>query len=139
MNLFTAQLWKFNNDGTLQNKLLGNWQFYRNTWIIPEIGEIGFIESMQTGVLSLSDNPNSKEIVVMEEKDDENPDQKWQRGPDNKDGFFKIKNMKTHSFLSAKTPTQTITGKGPFKYYLSKIVGGWVRLNAYVFLHGWWV
>ena len=29
--------------------------------------------------------------------------------------------------------------KGPFKYYVSKIVGGWVRSNAYVCLHGGWV
>ena len=28
------------------------------------------------------------------------------------------------------------TGKGPFKYYVSKIVGGWVWPNAYVCLHG---
>ena len=111
MNLFTAQLWKFNDDGMLQNQLLGNWQFYQNSWIIPVTGQIGFIESPQIGVLSLSDNPNTKEIVIMEEKDEENPDQKWQRGPNNKDGFFKIKNMKTNSFLSAKIPTQTITGK----------------------------
>ena len=29
--------------------------------------------------------------------------------------------------------------KGPFKYYVSKIVGGWVRPNAYVCLHSGWV
>ena len=29
--------------------------------------------------------------------------------------------------------------KGPFKYYVSKKVGGWGMLNAYVFLHGGWV
>ena len=26
--------------------------------------------------------------------------------------------------------------KGPFKYYVSKIVGGWAWPNAYVFLRG---
>ena len=29
--------------------------------------------------------------------------------------------------------------KGPFKYYVSKIVGGWVWPNAYVCLHSGWV
>ena len=29
--------------------------------------------------------------------------------------------------------------KGPFKYYVSKKVGGWGMPNAYVFLHGGWV
>ena len=29
--------------------------------------------------------------------------------------------------------------KGPFKYYLIKKVGGWVRPNAYVCLQGGWV
>ena len=29
--------------------------------------------------------------------------------------------------------------QGPFKYYVSKIVGGWGMPNAYVFLHGGWV
>ena len=29
--------------------------------------------------------------------------------------------------------------KGPFKYYVIKKVGGWVRPNAYVFLQGGWV
>ena len=28
---------------------------------------------------------------------------------------------------------------GPFKYYVSKIVGGWVWPNDYVCLHGGWV
>ena len=32
-----------------------------------------------------------------------------------------------------------IHNKGPFKYYVSKRVGGWVRPYAYVFLHGGWV
>ena len=29
--------------------------------------------------------------------------------------------------------------KGPFKYYVIKKVGGWVRPNAYVGLHDGWV
>ena len=29
--------------------------------------------------------------------------------------------------------------KGPFKYYVIKKVGGWVRPNAYVCLHSGWV
>ena len=29
--------------------------------------------------------------------------------------------------------------QGPFKYYVSKKVGGWGMPNAYVFLHGGWV
>ena len=29
--------------------------------------------------------------------------------------------------------------KGPFKYYVIKKVGGWVRPNAYVCLQGGWV
>ena len=29
--------------------------------------------------------------------------------------------------------------QGPFKYYVIEKVGGWVRPNAYVFLHGGWV
>ena len=29
--------------------------------------------------------------------------------------------------------------KGPFKYYVIKKVGGWVRPNAYVCLQGEWV
>ena len=32
-----------------------------------------------------------------------------------------------------------IINKGPFKYYVSKIVGGWVWPIAYVCLHGGWV
>ena len=28
---------------------------------------------------------------------------------------------------------------GPFKYYVSKKVGGWGMPNAYIFLHGGWV
>ena len=31
------------------------------------------------------------------------------------------------------------TTKGPFKYYVIKKVGGWVRPNAYVCLQGGWV
>ena len=30
-------------------------------------------------------------------------------------------------------------GKGPFKYYVIKKVGGWARPNTYVCLHGGWV
>ena len=30
-------------------------------------------------------------------------------------------------------------GNGPFKYYVSKKVGGWGMPNAYVCLHGGWV
>ena len=29
--------------------------------------------------------------------------------------------------------------KGPFKYYVSKKVGGWGMTNTYVCLHGGWV
>ena len=32
-----------------------------------------------------------------------------------------------------------ILHKGPFKYYVIKKVGGWVRSNAYVCLQGGWV
>ena len=32
-----------------------------------------------------------------------------------------------------------VPGKGPFKYYVIKIVGGWVWPNAYVCLHSEWV
>ena len=32
-----------------------------------------------------------------------------------------------------------LQAKGPFKYYVIKKVGGWVRPNAYVCLQGEWV
>ena len=32
-----------------------------------------------------------------------------------------------------------LQAKGPFKYYVIKKVGGWVRPNAYVCLQGGWV
>ena len=35
--------------------------------------------------------------------------------------------------------TVSIHDKGPFKYYVSKKVGGWGIQNAYVCLHGGWV
>ena len=34
---------------------------------------------------------------------------------------------------------RAILSKGPFKYYVIKKVGGWVRPNAYVCLQGGWV
>ena len=35
--------------------------------------------------------------------------------------------------------TSCFLSKGPFKYYVSKKVGGWGMPNAYVFLHSGWV
>ena len=93
-----------------------NWQFYNGDFVLPGVGQIGYIEASQEGsVLGLRNDTFSKETVILEEKKDENDpmvdEQKWLRCEPDTNGYFKLKNVKTISFLCALSTTETKTGK----------------------------
>ena len=89
-----------------------NWQFYHHHLAVPESGEIGYIENLESGrALTVIGDQYSRDTVILEDKfGEEDLDQKWQRGPEDENGFFKLKNLRNKSFLSISGETETITG-----------------------------
>ena len=111
-----AQLWKQTND-KLENKNEGvNWEFSRYLFSLPGEGEQGCIEvvngqnGLKTGeCLSLRYDVSGQVDVILEPKNAAIEDQVWQVIPSN-DGFFKLKNEKTQTFLSSSAVATLITG-----------------------------
>ena len=111
-----SQLWKKIN-AKLENKNEGvNWQFSRYFFSLPGEGEQGCIEivnsqnGMKTGeVMSLRYDVSGKVDVILEGKNAAMENQIWQKIPSN-DGFFKLKNEKTQTFLTASAAATLITG-----------------------------
>ena len=111
-----AQLWK-QIDDKLENKNEGvNWEFSRYFFSLPEEGEQGCIEivnsqnGVKTGdVLSLRYDVSGQVDVILEPRNAAIEDQVWQKIPSN-DGFFKLKNEKTQTFLTANAAATLITG-----------------------------
>ena len=105
-------MWKIADD-SLENKTVSvNWEFYHQHLAVPNTGEVGYIEHLESGkVLGVVGDQNSRDTVILEDKfDDVEQVQQWQRGPTDDDGFFKLKNIRTKSFLSILSETETITG-----------------------------
>ena len=105
-------MWKI-TDESLENKIASeNWEFYHQHLVVPETGEVGYIEHLQSGkVLSVVGDQYSRDTVILEDKfDDIEHVQMWQRGPTDNNGFFKLKNIRTKSFLSFSKENETITG-----------------------------
>ena len=81
-----------------------------NKWIIPNEGETGYIEDIDSGsVLGLLDDSTSTtttgdKIVVFVTKDDTFPDgQNWSRGKTDSNGYFTLQNPTTKKFLTASS------------------------------------
>ena len=105
-------MWKIADD-SLENKTASvDWEFYHQNLSVPNTGEVGYIEHLDSGkVLGVVGDQNSRDTVILEDKfDDVELVQQWQRGPSDNDGFFKLKNIRTKSFLSILSETETITG-----------------------------
>ena len=105
-------MWKIVDD-SLENKTASvNWEFYPQHLAVPNTGEVGYIEHLESRkVLGVVGDQNSRDTVILEDKfDDIEQVQQWQRGPTDNDGFFKLKNIRTKSFLSILSETETITG-----------------------------
>ena len=97
----------------LENKTLQeNWQFYHHHLAVPESGEIGYIENLESGkALTVIGDQYSRDTVILEDKiEEEDLVQMWKRGQTDENGFFKLKNLRNKSFLSVSSATETITG-----------------------------
>ena len=116
--MLLGHLWIYNEGTKLLSNKLGYWNLgATNTWLLPNPGHKGYIESVRDGkVLGLfSDGIHTDTTVVLETKSaDMNNGQIWLRGMAN-DGYFTLQNVNSGKFMSAESMSLTvIRGKETF-------------------------
>ena len=88
--IFLAQLWRFNAEGKLENKLR-RWKYYdKNTTFDPNDSKEGFIEIHNLGKVLFLKDEATKEVGFEERNASLLASQTWKLGKKQKDGWRTI-------------------------------------------------
>ena len=102
LNFFPAQLWRFNSDGHLENKLR-RWSVAYDTSltsIIPKNSTEGFIEVLEEGkVFTL--NSISKRVSLETKITPTTANQTWKLGPQQEKGWHTIQHSQSSLYLTS--------------------------------------
>ena len=103
--LIQRQLWKI--DGTTLINKANIWQS-AHEWIFkPVEKEAGKIYIEKTSIDKVLATPD-KHRLVEEAFDKQNANQKWKKGPANREGFFTLENISSQKFLTSNSTDKLV-------------------------------
>ena len=105
----SAQLWRQNDDSKLRNRK-GPWKYQSNSWIIPNITEIGHIEDDTSGqVLGLYEDAllSGTQVTLEPKRFPDTNHQLWLRSTTT-NGHFTFKNVASKTFLTGPNSVSSI-------------------------------
>ena len=93
-------------------------------WTLPEENTAGYIQDELEKVLQPELKPIIKDRIILKEKKAIKK-QQWLRSPPDREGWFTLKNVQSHQFLTANTETmvvQALKVTGNVQYYFFLVI-----------------